>query len=83
MEITVKLYGMLRRNRPASAPGAPHHPFQFSISENSTIADLVRLLEMKDGVVNGSAVNGDAANMDSPLHEGDTISLFPPAAGGD
>lgn len=82
MEITVKLYGMLRRNRPESASGAPHHPFPFSLPEDSSIADLVRLLEIKDGMVNGSAVNGEATNLDTRLQDGDTVSLFPPAAGG-
>ncbi len=82
MELTVKLYGILRRYRPETAEGAPHHPFPISLPENSTLHDLIDLLQIKDGVVNATAVNGEAVNQDTRLHDGDTISLFPPAAGG-
>jgi molybdopterin converting factor small subunit len=83
MELTVKLYGILRRHRPETAEGAPHRPFQISLPENSAINDLIQLLQIKDGAVNAAALNGEAVSSDTLLHNGDTISLFPPAAGGD
>lgn len=82
MELNIKLYGTLRRYRPDSATGAPHHPFTLSIPDNSTVSDLVNLLAIKDGAVNATAVNGDAVENSTLLHDGDTVSLFPPAAGG-
>jgi molybdopterin converting factor small subunit len=82
MNLTIKLYGTLRKYRPESASGAPHQPFTLSTPENITIHDLMRLLAVLDGAVNAAAVNGDSVNNDTQLHDGDTVSLFPPAAGG-
>lgn len=82
MEITVKLYGILRRHRPETAEGLPHHPFQITLPDNSAITDLINLLQIKDGTVNAAALNGEAVDNHAPLQNGDTISLFPPAAGG-
>ena len=82
MELTVKLYGTLRKYRPVSIRGAPHQPFTISIPENSTVNDLMRSLEVADGAVNATAVNGDAVEPNTLLHDGDTVSLFPPVAGG-
>jgi len=82
MKLTVKLYGSLRKYRPKTAGGAPHQPFDITISENSTVLDLMRSLQIGDGAVNAAAVNGDAVENDTSLHEGDSVSLFPPAAGG-
>lgn len=82
MELTVKLYGTLRKYRPDSAGGAPHQPFVISVPERSTVIDLIHILEIGEGTVNASAVNGDAVDNQTILHDGDTVSLFPPAAGG-
>jgi len=82
MNLTVKLYGTLRKYRPDSAPGALHQPFTISTPENLTINDLMRSLNIVDGAVNATAVNGDAVGNDTILHDGDAVTLFPPAAGG-
>jgi molybdopterin converting factor small subunit len=82
MNLTVKLYGTLRRHRPETAEGAPHHPFSLSLPENSTINDLVSLLKINDGAVNAAAVNGDSVSNETSLQDGDSVSLFPPTAGG-
>jgi molybdopterin converting factor small subunit len=82
LEITVKLFGTLRRYRPASAGGAPHHPFSLSVAPNSTISDLMDNLAIKEGFVSAAAINGEAVANNFPLQDGDTDPLFPPAAGG-
>ncbi|MFZ0546623.1 MAG: MoaD/ThiS family protein [Candidatus Promineifilaceae bacterium] len=82
MELTVKLYGTLRKYRPNSAGGAPHQPFTISVPENGTVMDLIHSLAIAEGSVNAAAVNGDAVESDTLLHGGDVVSLFPPAAGG-
>jgi sulfur carrier protein ThiS len=82
MELTVKLYGTLRKYRPDTAGGAPHQPFTTSLPENSTVFDVMRALAIADGAVNAAAVNGDSVTNDTVLHDGDSVSLFPPAAGG-
>jgi sulfur carrier protein ThiS len=82
MELTVKLYGTLRKYRPDSAGGAPHQPFTISMPGNSAVMDLIRSLEIMEGSVNAAAVNGDSVDNETILQDGDTVSLFPPAAGG-
>lgn len=82
MDVEVKLYGQLRRYRPADAPGAPHHPFVVTAVADTTAASLAQTLGIPDGFVNAVAINGDAAEPDNPLHPGDKISFFPPSAGG-
>ena len=82
MKVEVKLYGMLRANRPSGAPGLPHHPFDITIDEGATAVQLMNQLGLEDGLVTAVAINGQTAELDVVLQEGDQISLFPPAAGG-
>jgi molybdopterin converting factor small subunit len=82
MEITVKLYGVLRRHRPATAPGSPHHPFSVQIADDATIADLIQQLALPEAFVNATAVNGESAPPDTPLPANAQVSIFPPSAGG-
>jgi molybdopterin converting factor small subunit len=81
-QIVVKLYGMLRDYRPETAVGAPHHPFALTIPANTTVAGLAAQLGIPDGLVNAAAVNDTAVSPDTPLNNGDQVSLFPPSAGG-
>jgi molybdopterin converting factor small subunit len=82
MEITVKLYGVLRRHRPAGIDGAPHHPFTVSLPERATVDDLRALINLGNGHITAVAVNGASAEMTTVLHNSDVVSFFPPAAGG-
>ncbi|GJM42620.1 MAG: hypothetical protein DHS20C20_29020 [Ardenticatenaceae bacterium] len=82
MKIGVKLYGMLRANRPSGAPGLPHHSFDIIIPKGATAVHLTKQLGIEDGFVTAVAINGETAELDTTLHEGDQISLFPPSAGG-
>lgn len=82
MKIEVKLYGLLRRHRPKTAVGAPHHPFSVSVPAGATVMDLLLALEIPDGLLNAASVNQQAVELDTVLHENDRVSLFPPSAGG-
>lgn len=82
MKVAVKLYGILRANRPAGAAGAPHHPFDIMLFEGATAVHLIHQLGLDEGLVAGAAINGETAELDSVLQAGDQISLFPPSAGG-
>lgn len=82
MKIEVKLYGTLRRYRPESASGAPHHPFAVTLSEGSTVATLLEVLNIPDGLLNAASVNKEAVSLEATLRAEDQISLFPPTAGG-
>ncbi len=82
MKVEVKLYGVLRINRPQEASGAPHHPFDIMLDEEATAVHLINQLDIDEGLVAGVAINGETAELDTVLHEGDQVSLFPPSAGG-
>lgn len=82
MEVEVKLYGVLRRHRPGTAPGAPHHPFNLTLDSPSNVLTVTNHLAIPDGLVNGVAVNGETAELDTKLNASDIVQLFPPSAGG-
>lgn len=82
MKVEVKLYGILRTHRPPEAGGAPHHPFDIMIETGATAVHLAKQLGIEDGLVTGVAINGETAELDTILQDGDKISLFPPTAGG-
>lgn len=82
MAVEVRLYGTLRRYRPSSASGAPHHPFTVHIPDGSTVETLLDHLSIAGGLVNAAAVNDEAVELSTRLSEGDRVALFPAAAGG-
>lgn len=82
MHVTVKLYGELRRYRPASAEGAPHHPFSVQVPAAATISTLLNALKIPPDLINAAAVNKEAVPVDSTLQPDDEVALFPPTAGG-
>jgi molybdopterin converting factor small subunit len=82
MQIEAKLYGTLRRHRPESAPGAPHHPFSVTLPDPATVETLLSQLGIPDGAINAAAVNDQAVELSAALTQGDRVSLFPPSAGG-
>jgi molybdopterin converting factor small subunit len=82
MQIEAKLYGTLRRYRPASAPGAPHHAFPLVLPAGATVEALLAQLGIPDGQINAAAVNDEAVELSAVLADGDRVSLFPPSAGG-
>ncbi|MCA9967048.1 MAG: MoaD/ThiS family protein [Anaerolineales bacterium] len=82
MKINVKLYGVLRRYRPETAVGAPHHPFTITLPDDARVIHLVEALGMPSGSLNAASINAEAVDIDAVLHDGDQVSLFPPTAGG-
>ena len=82
MKINVKLYGVLRRYRPETAVGAPHHPFTIALPDDARVIHLVEALGMPSGSLNAASINAEAVDIDAVLHDGDQVSLFPPTAGG-
>ncbi|WP_420629214.1 MoaD/ThiS family protein [Candidatus Leptofilum sp.] len=82
MKVEVKLYGMLRANRPAEAPGLPHHAFEMTLPAGTTAIHITEALGIEDGLVTIVAINNGTAELDTILQAGDQISLFPPSAGG-
>lgn len=81
MEITVKLHGRLRRLRPAGR-GAEYEPFVLALAPGATVAMVMQTLDVPEAFVSAIAVNGEQAAPERTLSDGDTLHLFPPAAGG-
>ena len=82
MIVEVRLYGSLRRYRPSELSGAFPAPFPIDLPPGSTVETLARRLGIPEGFVSAAAVNETAIESDTPLHDGDNVSLFPPSAGG-
>ncbi len=82
VKVEVKLYGMLRANRPAGAAGASHQPFDITLQTGATAVQAANYLGIDEGVLTAIAINGQTAELDTVLHDGDQLSLFPPSAGG-
>ena len=73
---------MLRKYRPAEVAGAPHHPFTLDMTAEADVTTIVKNLNIPDGFVNATAVNGETIDGNVQLNDGDKVSLFPPSAGG-
>lgn len=76
MKITVKLFSLLRQNR--------FHTKELTFPEGSSVQVVLDSLsitreEMEIGII---FINGLHGTFESRLSDGDTLSLFPPAAGG-
>jgi molybdopterin converting factor small subunit len=82
INVRVKLYGTLRRQRPAEVGGSNRQPFTMQAPDGATVALILAELGVGQGYVGAVAVNGEAASVDSPLQDGDDLRLFPPSAGG-
>ncbi len=80
MRITVKLFATLTRYAP---PGiAAGTPFVVDIPEGSCVADLMAALGLPPAEVKVAYVNGRRREPDTPLHDHDTVGIFPPVGGG-
>ncbi len=74
MEVEVRLFATLREGRPGRQ--------KLEVPEGSTVADILRQLGIDAREAPILLLNGQTARGDSPLKDGDTVSLFPLIAGG-
>ncbi len=79
MKITVKLHGILRDYRPA---GVKIDQFEIDMDEAALARDAVEHFGIPPKRVHAVFVNGQEASLETPLHEGDHVRLFPPVVGG-
>lgn len=77
--ITLKLFASLQQYLPAGTTGrrTPHE-----VPEGATAGTVLHALGVPRESAHLIIVNGVQAEWDSPLCEGDTLSAFPPVAGG-
>lgn len=80
MQVEVKLFANLRKLLP---PGSSGSKAQISLEEGATIEALIQHLKIPPEMAQMVLVNGEQTRkFDHPLAEGDTVSIFPPVAGG-
>ena len=75
INIEAKLYASLRRLKDEPT-------FRRSLREPCLVLDFLRKEGIPDKDVAIIMLNGDRAKLDSPLSDGDVLSLFPSIGGG-
>lgn len=79
MRIQVKLYAALRQYRPQLRRG---EALALDVPPGTTVAQISRQLGIAEDVPLVAMVNSSVRKLDHVLDEEDTLSLFPPVAGG-
>ncbi len=80
MHIEVKLFANLRKKLP---PGSSGTKAQLTLADGATIQNLIDLLTIPVELAQMVLVNGEQTReFDRQLADGDTVSIFPPVAGG-
>jgi len=79
MKITVKLHGILRDYRP---PDVKIDQFEIEVDEAALVRQAVAHFSIPPQRVHAVFVNGADATVETPLHSGDFVRLFPPVVGG-
>ena len=79
MKITVKLHGILRDYRP---PGVKVDQFEIMMEEAAVARQAADHFGIPPQRVHAVFINGEEAGLQSPLHDGDFVRLFPPVVGG-
>ncbi len=77
MKIQVRLFAHLRQYGPGGSDF-----FIMEIPRQATVEQLVKDLEIPLGAERVILVNGRQAKVDTSLADKDTVTMFPPMAGG-
>ncbi len=78
MQVTLKLYGNLKRYAPDKKENA-----RVEIAQGATIRELLLQLGVPDARVWMSAVNDHVVDDSTALNEGDIVEVFEPVGGGE
>jgi molybdopterin converting factor small subunit len=79
MKIEVALYATLSQYLP---PGAQNRKAVIGVRDGATVRDVMTQLGIPQDLPNILLVNGRQAPEDTVLKDGETLSVFPPLAGG-
>ncbi len=79
MKIAVKLHGILRDYRPT---GAKVDLFEISLDDAAVVRQVAEYFRIPPQRVHAVFVNDEEADLNTPLHDGDHVRLFPPVVGG-
>ncbi len=73
--IDVRLFATLTQYLPVDSDKTP-------IPEDATVLDVIRFLGIPEADVKLAFVNSVQVSLDTVLHSGDRLGLFPPVGGG-
>jgi len=76
MKVIAKLMSIFAKYQKCDEDG------KTTIKDGAIVLELVRELGIPEKQVRIIAVNGKQSELDTVLSEGDTVFIFPPAAGG-
>ena len=79
MQITLKLFATLKRYLPDGSQGSV---CALSIDTDSTVQDILEMLCIPGDIPKIILINGLKKESHDVLSDGDTLSVFPPIAGG-
>lgn len=79
MKVYVKLFASLRSYHPGPNRSAA---LSVELPEGACAADLAPVLNLPAQLVRNAFINNQTASLETPLQEGDQVSLFSPVVGG-
>jgi sulfur carrier protein ThiS len=74
VKLEIKLFASLQKYTP--------NVESVELDDNCTVLDLLRKIGISSSDVAITLVNGQHVQLDHTLHEGETVAIFPPIAGG-
>ena len=74
MKLEIKLFASLQKFMPNAE--------KVDLDDNCTVLDLLKKIGINPSEVAIILVNGRHVDLDQRLHEGETVAIFPPIAGG-
>lgn len=74
MKVRVKLFATLRNGREKDKV--------YELNEKTKIKDVIEMLNIDRGDVKILLINGQDADFETELNEGDVVAIFPPVGGG-
>lgn len=78
ISVAVTFFADLRRFLPRGAEG----PQRYELARGATVADLLAAVGISPGTDLTAAVNGELADLETPLPEGADVMLLSPMEGG-
>jgi len=78
MKITLKLFATLRDHMKNHNNGA----CEVALQETATVQDVLASFRIPEDIPKIILINGVQMSTGDLLHDGDTLSVFPPIAGG-
>ncbi|MBI3909419.1 MAG: MoaD/ThiS family protein [Armatimonadetes bacterium] len=79
MTVTIKLFATLGKYLP---PGSTGRAATVEASEGATVGDVLARFGVPRQAAHLIMINGMNQSWNAPLKDGDTLTVFPPVAGG-